>query len=171
MKRTRSRPFAGYMPPWWRARSWLTSLFCSRSRCPIVNNTMRKVDGWPPLRYSGGKPSSGFGPPLPPTPRRCAIHSNWPWMRARWTSAEVSCPESVPGCTLPTGTARSPPTGCHRDLRAAFELPFTAREATMPWTELPAWLPRLYPYIPRRLRYVGPYYEAEARLTGRPPAS
>jgi hypothetical protein len=31
------------------------------------------------------------------------------------------------------------------------------------------WLPRLYPYIPRRLRYVGPFYEAEARLSGRTP--
>jgi uncharacterized protein (DUF2236 family) len=53
-------------------------------------------------------------------------------------------------------------------LRAAFELPFTAREQRA--VERAAdWLPRLYPYIPGRLRYVGPFFEAEARLRGRTP--
>ena len=53
-------------------------------------------------------------------------------------------------------------------LRVAFELPFTAQEQrSVEWAA--GWLPRLYPYIPGRLRYVGPFYEAEARLRDRPP--
>jgi uncharacterized protein (DUF2236 family) len=31
------------------------------------------------------------------------------------------------------------------------------------------WLPKLYRLLPRTLRFVGPYHEAEARLHGRPP--
>jgi uncharacterized protein (DUF2236 family) len=53
-------------------------------------------------------------------------------------------------------------------LRAAFELPFTAREQRAV-DRAAHWLPRLYPYIPGRLRYVGPFYEADARLRGRTP--
>ena len=30
-----------------------------------------------------------------------------------------------------------------------------------------AWLRRVYPVLPARLRYVGPYQEAKARLSGR----
>jgi len=32
-----------------------------------------------------------------------------------------------------------------------------------------AWISRAYPLLPRRLRFVGPYQEAERRLAGRPP--
>ena len=31
-----------------------------------------------------------------------------------------------------------------------------------------AWLRRVYPHLPARVRYVGPYHEAQARLQGRP---
>jgi uncharacterized protein (DUF2236 family) len=53
-------------------------------------------------------------------------------------------------------------------LRVAFELPFTAREQRAV-DRAARWLPRLYPYIPGSLRYVGPFHEAEARLRGRSP--
>lgn len=53
-------------------------------------------------------------------------------------------------------------------LRTAFGLPFGAREeqAVRRATRL---LPRLYPYIPGTVRFVGPFHEAEARLRGRSP--
>jgi uncharacterized protein (DUF2236 family) len=53
-------------------------------------------------------------------------------------------------------------------LRAAFELPFGGREQDAA-RQTRQWLPRLYPYIPGRLRFVGPFHEAEARLRGRSP--
>ena len=53
-------------------------------------------------------------------------------------------------------------------LRTAFGLPFAAQEQQAV-DRTARWLPRLYPYIPRRLRYVGPFYEAEARQSGRSP--
>lgn len=31
------------------------------------------------------------------------------------------------------------------------------------------WVPRAYHAMPRGLRFVGPYHEAQARLRGRPP--
>jgi uncharacterized protein (DUF2236 family) len=53
-------------------------------------------------------------------------------------------------------------------LRTAFELPFSAREEeALSWSA--RHLPLLYPRIPRSLRLVGPYHEAEARLCGRSP--
>jgi uncharacterized protein (DUF2236 family) len=53
-------------------------------------------------------------------------------------------------------------------LRDAFELPFRAEEQQA--VERAARrLPRIYPYIPARLRFVGPYHEAAARLRGRSP--
>jgi uncharacterized protein (DUF2236 family) len=53
-------------------------------------------------------------------------------------------------------------------LRAAFELPFGAREEeAVHWAS--RWLPRLYPSIPAALRCVGPFHEANARLRGRVP--
>lgn len=52
--------------------------------------------------------------------------------------------------------------------RTAFALPFGAPEhATL--SRAARWLPRLYPRIPRALRLVGPFHEAEARLRGRSP--
>src|ERR1700722_19016108 len=45
-------------------------------------------------------------------------------------------------------------------LRVAFELPFTAREQQAV-DRAARWLPRLYPYIPGGVRYVGPFHEAE----------
>jgi hypothetical protein len=30
------------------------------------------------------------------------------------------------------------------------------------------WMRRVYPHLPTRLRYVGPYHEAQARLRGKP---
>jgi uncharacterized protein (DUF2236 family) len=53
-------------------------------------------------------------------------------------------------------------------LRADFALPFGAREQAS-LLRATRWLPRLYPRIPRALRMVGPFYEAEARLHGRSP--
>ena len=53
-------------------------------------------------------------------------------------------------------------------LRAAFALAFGAREEeAVHWAG--RWLPRMYPSIPGRLRYVGPFHEANARLRGRAP--
>jgi uncharacterized protein (DUF2236 family) len=53
-------------------------------------------------------------------------------------------------------------------LRTAFELSFGAREekALRSATRL---LPLLYPGVPRSVRFVGPFHEAEARLYGRSP--
>ena len=53
-------------------------------------------------------------------------------------------------------------------LRAAFALPFGAREEEAV-RSAGRWLPRLYPFIPGALRYVGPFHEANARLHGRAP--
>jgi len=52
-------------------------------------------------------------------------------------------------------------------LRDAFGLPYgeTERRAAR---QLSAWLQRVYPLLPKRLRYVGPYHEAAARLAGKP---
>jgi uncharacterized protein (DUF2236 family) len=53
-------------------------------------------------------------------------------------------------------------------LRTVFELSFGAREEeALSWAARD--LPRLYPRIPHFLRLVGPYHEAEARLSGRSP--
>jgi uncharacterized protein (DUF2236 family) len=53
-------------------------------------------------------------------------------------------------------------------LRIAFGLPFGSREQRAV-DGAARWLPRLYPLIPRTLRFVGPFQEAEARLRGREP--
>jgi uncharacterized protein (DUF2236 family) len=53
-------------------------------------------------------------------------------------------------------------------LRTAFALPFGAREQEAV-NRAARLLPRLYPYIPGMLRFVGPYHEAQARLRGRSP--
>jgi uncharacterized protein (DUF2236 family) len=53
-------------------------------------------------------------------------------------------------------------------LRAAFELPFGGREEEA-LHRAARLLPRLYGCIPGKLRFVGPYHEAEARLRGRAP--
>jgi uncharacterized protein (DUF2236 family) len=53
-------------------------------------------------------------------------------------------------------------------LRSAFALSFTARERQAV-NRAVRWLPRLYPYIPSVLRFVGPFHEAQARLRGRTP--
>lgn len=52
-------------------------------------------------------------------------------------------------------------------LRAGFGLEFGAREQSAAERAL-RWLRRVYPRLPERLRYVGPYQEAMARLRGRP---
>jgi uncharacterized protein (DUF2236 family) len=52
-------------------------------------------------------------------------------------------------------------------LREAFALPFAAREQRSAERAL-ACIRRLYPFIPLQLRYVAPYHEAMARLSGRP---
>jgi uncharacterized protein (DUF2236 family) len=51
-------------------------------------------------------------------------------------------------------------------LREQFELPFGAAEARAA-RRLVAWARRIYPRLPARLRYVGPYHEAQQRLAGR----
>ena len=53
-------------------------------------------------------------------------------------------------------------------LRAAFALPLGAGEEEA-LRRSRYWLPRLYPRLPRSVRFVGPFHEAEARLRGRSP--
>ena len=52
-------------------------------------------------------------------------------------------------------------------LREAFGFSFGAVEEEAA-RQLIAWLRRIYPLLPDRLRYVGPYQEAQARLQGKP---
>jgi uncharacterized protein (DUF2236 family) len=51
-------------------------------------------------------------------------------------------------------------------LRAAFGLTYGRKEERLAETAI-AWIRRVYPHLPHALRYVGPYQEAEARLSGR----
>ena len=53
-------------------------------------------------------------------------------------------------------------------LRDAFELDFGSSEEHAV-DRAARWLPRLYPYIPGAVRFVGPFHEAQARLSGRTP--
>jgi uncharacterized protein (DUF2236 family) len=55
-------------------------------------------------------------------------------------------------------------------LRAAFQLDFGPREEQAVHRAA-RWLPRIYPYIPAALRFVGPFHEADARLRGRAPGT
>jgi uncharacterized protein (DUF2236 family) len=52
-------------------------------------------------------------------------------------------------------------------LRAGFSPALEARDARAADNAL-AWIRRIYPKLPDRLRYVGPYQEAQARLRGEP---
>ncbi|WJR75909.1 oxygenase MpaB family protein [Bradyrhizobium sp. NP1] len=52
-------------------------------------------------------------------------------------------------------------------LRMGFGFTFDERDRKAAERAL-AWIRRLYPKIPTRLRYVGPYQEAQARLQGKP---
>ena len=55
-------------------------------------------------------------------------------------------------------------------LREAFALPFdTAEQRSL--ERAARWLPRVYPTLPKALRFVGPYHEAQARLAGRTPGA
>jgi uncharacterized protein (DUF2236 family) len=51
-------------------------------------------------------------------------------------------------------------------VRTAFGLSYGRKEERVAETAL-AWIRRVYPHLPHALRYVGPYQEAEARLSGR----
>jgi uncharacterized protein (DUF2236 family) len=51
-------------------------------------------------------------------------------------------------------------------LREAFELPYGPDEQRAA-QRLVRWAGRIYPRLPSKLRYVGPYHEAEQRLAGR----
>jgi uncharacterized protein (DUF2236 family) len=51
-------------------------------------------------------------------------------------------------------------------LRDAFALPYGQAERNAA-QQFIAWTRRIYPFLPSRLRYVGPYQEAEQRLSGR----
>lgn len=53
----------------------------------------------------------------------------------------------------------------HR-LRTAFELPYDAADRRLAESAL-YWMRRAYPVLPQRLRFVGPYQEAQARLSGK----
>jgi uncharacterized protein (DUF2236 family) len=55
-------------------------------------------------------------------------------------------------------------------LRAAFQLDFGAREEQAV-RHTARRLPRIYPYIPAAVRFVGPYHEANARLIDRAPGA
>jgi hypothetical protein len=50
-------------------------------------------------------------------------------------------------------------------IRAGFALPLSAYEQQAV-QRAARWLPRLYPRIPKPLRFVGPFHEAQARLRG-----
>ncbi|MGA7810174.1 oxygenase MpaB family protein [Bradyrhizobium sp.] len=50
-------------------------------------------------------------------------------------------------------------------LRIGYELPFTDAESRSAGRAL-AWIRRIYPALPERLRTVGPYQEAQARIRG-----
>jgi uncharacterized protein (DUF2236 family) len=52
-------------------------------------------------------------------------------------------------------------------LRAGFGFAFDEHERKAADRAL-AWIRRIYPKLPARIRYVGPYQEAQARLQGRP---
>lgn len=52
-------------------------------------------------------------------------------------------------------------------LRAGFGFDIDARDQRAADRAL-TWIRRAYPWLPARLRYVGPYHEAQARLQGRP---
>jgi uncharacterized protein (DUF2236 family) len=52
-------------------------------------------------------------------------------------------------------------------LRDAFALPYSEAEQRAA-EQLVRWVRRIYPLLPSRLRYVGPYQEAEQRLAGSP---
>jgi uncharacterized protein (DUF2236 family) len=54
-------------------------------------------------------------------------------------------------------------------LREAFGLPFGIGEQLMAQTSL-RWILRVYTLLPFKIRYVGPYQEAQARLSGRAPS-
>jgi uncharacterized protein (DUF2236 family) len=51
-------------------------------------------------------------------------------------------------------------------VRSAFGLRYDAAERRLAENAL-AWIRRFYPALPERLRYVGPYQEAKARLVGK----
>jgi uncharacterized protein (DUF2236 family) len=51
-------------------------------------------------------------------------------------------------------------------LRDGFALPYGVAERRAV-SEFLGWARRIYPLLPARLRYVGPYQEAEQRLAGR----
>ena len=53
-------------------------------------------------------------------------------------------------------------------LREAFALPLGGPERRA-LDSAARWLPRIYPCLPKMLRFVGPYHEAQARLRGRSP--
>jgi uncharacterized protein (DUF2236 family) len=55
-------------------------------------------------------------------------------------------------------------------LRAAFQLDFGAREEQAVHRAA-RWLPRIYPYVPGTVRFVGPFHEADARLRGHAPSA
>jgi uncharacterized protein (DUF2236 family) len=67
----------------------------------------------------------------------------------------------VPGAYRALTAQLLPPS-----LREQFELPFGAAEARSA-QRLLAWARCIYPRLPPRLRYVGPYHEARQRLAGR----
>ena len=52
-------------------------------------------------------------------------------------------------------------------LRRDFRLPYGDPERRRSERAL-AWVRRIYPSLPARLRYVGPYHEAQQRLAGSP---
>jgi uncharacterized protein (DUF2236 family) len=55
-----------------------------------------------------------------------------------------------------------------RAARAAFALPYRGAEVRSADTAL-SWIGRLYPLLPERVRYVGPYQEAKGRASGSKP--
>lgn len=52
-------------------------------------------------------------------------------------------------------------------IRMGFGFDFNERDRRAADRAL-AWMRRVYPHLPARLRYVGPYHEAQARLRGKP---
>jgi uncharacterized protein (DUF2236 family) len=116
-----------------------------------------------------------FGIPLDAQPSDWADFDNYVEETLASDIVAVGAKSREIATTVLSGGGRVPVPLWYRDLttallperlRAAFELPFGQREHRRSERAL-RMLRRLYPALPRRVRYVGPYQEAVGRLSGR----
>jgi uncharacterized protein (DUF2236 family) len=115
-------------------------------------------------------------------PQSC-LPTNWDafvaYNEAMWESEVLSVSaeaRAIAGRILQGATIWLRPPGWYRAitarmlpprLREAFGLPYGQAEHHVAETAI-TWVRRVYPVLPERLRYVGPYLEARARLAGGP---